>query len=349
MPAIVYLTAKGIGGYRSRLRSDTLWGALCWSIRELYGDAGLQGMLAAYPSGAGAFQLSSAFPWVKTERYGITHFLPHPLVQPPLSKEIPTEVGGIPEKAKAYFRKRKKVEAARKGYITWQQFAYHFGDGTPDLPAITAKIDSRAVTRNQIDRSRLGVLTEGDSGQLFHMNENFVRYTLPEGDRAQAHGLYFLLDGDSSMVLPALRLMESTGIGGDRTVGKGHFGIRWEADAYQLGDGGYALPRVANPNARVNLSIYNPDAKWKVLQDYEKAAASNAQQWQYKLDVRQGRTVLQGDYLQKSRLLFAEGSVFPRTDASPYPGINWDAGKHSLLTHKIHRYGHAFLLDIRLK
>lgn len=97
------------------------------------------------------------------------------------------------------------------------------------------------------------------------------------------------------------------------------------------------------------LKQYKDIAVLQTLKQYEDAAASDPRLWQYKLDARQGRTVLQGDYLQMGKLLFAEGSVFPPTDATPYPGCNWDSGTHSLLQHKIHRYGHAFLLDIRLK
>lgn len=367
MPKIVYLEARGRGAYRSRLRSDTLWGLLCWKMRQLAEALGDQGFdlgkfINAYgkEESAEAFFISSAFPWV--ERGGKrTHFLPAPIIQAPLFEHAAGVSWKNPAVAKSKLRERKAMEKKRKGWLSWQHFAYQFADGAaPDNARDQIWLKTVAITHNQIDRRRLGTFRAGDSGQLFHMNENYLEWSL-SGDSANEvdkHGLYFLLDGaDTSRVEGALRLLDTLGVGGDHRTGKGSFKIYVEPDVHQLtksdhlSQDQFSLPKVdaQSANARLSLSLYHPRNAPSELEVFDAAARQEPRFWQYRLEPRQGRNVHQGQVLQDGKLVFAEGSIFPLVaDQAPYPGENWRAGKHRL-GHDIYRFGHAFMLNIKLK
>lgn len=366
MPKIVYLEARGRGAYRSQLRSDTLWGMLCWRIRQMAEALGennfeLSRFIQSYKKAAPeSFYVSSAFPWIEQggER---THFLPSPIILPPLHEKVAAISWQNPTAAKNFMRERKGEEKRRKGWLSWQHFAYHFAGGSaPTVGHAQVQRRTLAVTHNQIDRRRLGTFSENENGQLFHMNENYLDWSAIDATKGAVdrHGLYFLLAGeDTSRVEGALRLLDTLGMGGDRRTGKGSFRIYVEPDVYDLQKSTYlkqaqfSLPHVstADANARLNLSLYHPHCGQDELQAYEGAAEKEGRFWQYRLEARQGRNVHQGQVLQDGKLLFTEGSVFPMiVDQKPYPGQNWQAGKHRM-GHDIFRFGHAFLLNIKLK
>ncbi|MEM1216711.1 MAG: hypothetical protein AAGJ82_13540 [Bacteroidota bacterium] len=347
MAKIVYLEARGNGSFRSKLRSDTLWGMLCWTLRKLEGDNfDFATFFESYTSDtvAGNFYLSSAYPWVETADGKRTHFLPNPLDQPPLKDEPST---GSPRAIKAAFRRRKQTDKRKKGFLSWEQFDYSYGSGNE--PALAAwqegvALRTQAVTHNQIDRRRLGTFTENDNGQLFHMNENY--YDFGGVAAVKKHGLYFLLSGDTPRAEAALRLLDTTGFGGDSSIGKGSFQVDIHPDAHQL-EGQFSLPKLTDneANARLNLALYCPKNAVE-LQDFD--GQTDPRFWQYKLETRQGRNVQSSSVLQDEKLLFSEGSIFPKVNSNHHPGTNWLAGKHSRLGHDIYRYGHAFLLNIKL-
>lgn len=62
---IVYLKPRS--SYRPAMRSDTLWGAICWEMHMLYGEEKLKKFIACYASDhdrAEGIYLSSAFPYL---------------------------------------------------------------------------------------------------------------------------------------------------------------------------------------------------------------------------------------------------------------------------------------------
>lgn len=65
-------------------------------------------------------------------------------------------------------------------------------------------------------------------------------------------GLYFIVEGDTSKIKPALGLLQSEGIGTDRNVGNGYF--EYEEDSLEL-----ELP--ANGNYSLALSSFIPESK----------------------------------------------------------------------------------------
>ncbi len=84
---IIYL--KPLGGYASDMRSDTLWGMLCWGIRHLWGEPALTKFLENCEAGKPPFVISSAFPYkypydLKTKMHSDkpVPFFPNPLPFP---------------------------------------------------------------------------------------------------------------------------------------------------------------------------------------------------------------------------------------------------------------------------
>lgn len=98
------------------------------------------------------------------------------------------------------------------------------------------------VQRNAVDRVA-GATAEG---LLFHESQFFYHRGLA--------GLWFVARADAKAwgwLEAAFRYLQDTGLGGKRTVGKGHFTFRWfKSDT--------ALPQVKNPDAFINLSPYVP-------------------------------------------------------------------------------------------
>ncbi|MDI6916955.1 MAG: hypothetical protein QMC80_04070 [Thermoplasmatales archaeon] len=69
----------------SRIHSDTLFGAICWSIRQIYDKETLENILEKFKNGKPPFLLSSTYPYIGNGEK--KHFLPKP-IQKPLRKEV---------------------------------------------------------------------------------------------------------------------------------------------------------------------------------------------------------------------------------------------------------------------
>ena len=75
---IIFLKPKST--YRTPLRSDSLWGLLCWGIRFIHGNDDLKSFLDRCIAGEPDFILSSTFPYIdingKKELYYPRPYLP---------------------------------------------------------------------------------------------------------------------------------------------------------------------------------------------------------------------------------------------------------------------------------
>ncbi len=338
--SIVYLRPQGPGLFRSGLRSDTLWGALCWAIRMVYknGDAVLNNLLDAYAipdNTSGAFYLSSAFPFVFSQDEAKYHFLPHPFE--PYRNQEPEAIPTGPSAQKNMLRDEKRRQKQLK-WIAWEVFSARFcGDDRNTAPSFSPIIGTRAMTHNSIDRTRLGTIETQNGGLLFHTNENYLSIEGRGDLSGWESGLYFLVKGNFSILEPALRFLEHFGIAGDRGTGKGHFRIDWEE---------VKIPESPEPNARFCLSLYHPSES--EAGDLDK---STDRVFRYQLADRQGRHLMERDYLQNGYFCFGEGSVFPiLPNSKQFPGKNIEvrAEDRSSDIHRVHRYGHAFMLDIKI-
>lgn len=277
----VYLKPKG--SFVSPIHSDTLFGGICWAIRVIYGARPLEEMLAAF-NGHPKFVLSSAFPYL---RHGdqLVRFFPKPQL-PDLKSGIVEELANekaktddtsslafkravltVVEKLKSlknasYVSERlfreivlgqtdmKELHNRLKGQGSASQdiemlgnVLITMGEREPIDPDGEVKVLLREadVQRNQIDR----VAGSTVEGLLFFDKQTFLRRDIT--------GLWFVLRTDElDFLKPALRYLEDTGIGGERTVGKGHFEIPL-GEIEQI-----SLPEADTPNSYIALSRYLP-------------------------------------------------------------------------------------------
>ncbi|MFQ6056976.1 MAG: hypothetical protein ACE5J3_13470, partial [Methanosarcinales archaeon] len=91
----IYLKPRSAFPYP--LHSDTIFGALCVGIQELYGNDKLENLLNNFEN-AIPFLVSSAFPFIEANNKRV-HFFPNPITKPPKLENL--EVKKL-KKAKAY-------------------------------------------------------------------------------------------------------------------------------------------------------------------------------------------------------------------------------------------------------
>ncbi len=275
----VYLRPRGT--LASEIGSDTLFGAICWAIRALYGASRLREMLLGFNDGP-PFVLSSAFPYL--ERGGErVRFFPRPLLAKLKSEQVDSlakkrsrpawgplahkhavvEVIERAKKLEVPFVSERLFDQIVRGEVNTETLFGRLKErGTreddiewavegvlitkSERERIDPEIEHRAfwqtmdVQHNQIDRVA-GATVEG---RLFLIQETLFSRGLA--------GLWFALrTNELDLVRSALRYLEDTGIGGKRTVGKGHFAI---VDIEET-----RLPEAEDGfNAFVSLSRYLP-------------------------------------------------------------------------------------------
>lgn len=336
---IIYL--KPLSGYATPLRSDTLWGLLCWGIRHLWGEEGKEGLTAfldACNKSNPPFVVSSAFPCKRYNKDWIP-FFPNPL---------PFPDGHDDDKAEAALNaKLRKQYKKAFSYVNLDDFtnilhgtltAKHLRQRLRDIheeeerlkeeakrtgkPKKERKISSVekdqtapydenfSMTHNTIDRLRGGTLNlpvtggaQGDiAGQLFHSTEFYWSDKYADPNQDSNTGIFFLADGpDTSKLEAVLRLYRHWGFGADRTSGKGFFDVEIFDD--------FAFPEISDANAMLNLSLFRPKPDELKAMD---ALPADDPRFRYRIELREGWVGGDGIYLPKTPYrYFAEGSVFP--------------------------------------
>ena len=218
---IVYLTPES--NIRTILRSDTLWGTICWGIRYIYGNKALKDFIESYINSKPEFIISSTFPFCKQED-SITEFFPRPLI--PLTFSNDNDYQKREEKIiKA--KERKKLKSIK--YLPKDDFIKIIIGQFSLLEVLdqlvqkgteikTPSLKSISMTHNTIDRLKNGTLELNGVGQLFHSEDLFFT---PSDEFSS--GLYFLAEGDTTKLDAVLRLFTHIGLGGDRNIGKGYY------------------------------------------------------------------------------------------------------------------------------
>lgn len=328
---IAYLHPKT--SYRTPLRSDTLWGQICWAIRMVYDNDTLETLLEQYrqPDSAPEDKIfvSSAFPFVE-QSDEVHRFLPHPLMEIPM--EAPETMAGKSfTEIRHLLRKKKKVR--KRKFISEQAFLYAFAGKEGNIQRVKApREEVVAMAHNTIDRLRGATLEKDGGGQLFHTNERFLL-----SEKNTRSGLYILYSGDTEKVEAALRFLSHFGFGGDRSIGKGHFSVVFDDYTYQS---------PTDANAQVTLSLFNP-----MEAERQSIERSTSRFLNYRMETRLGKGSLWASNPKKdSVVVFTEGSVFPLEDGPEgnFPGYIVPVGDHPA-GHKIWHYGHGFMLNIKIK
>lgn len=281
----VYLRPKT--SFVSCIGSDTLFGALCWAVRALSRVEGLEGMLKQFRTASAAdalfpFVVSSAFPFLHDNSARVRLY-----PKPPIPELTSEQVRALAEHEKqrgsglrpfrratvAVVEKAKRVKSAAyvseelfTGIVRGETDTYHLCEGLVErgaadsdiidwgkslithgeLKSVQAeRLDAFAVEgdvqRNEIERVALATV----EGRLFFTHETFLH-------RERAGLWFFLRIDDLGAIKPLLRYLADTGIGGDRSAGKGHFDIPLN-EIHQ-----HSLPIADVPDCFINLSRYIP-------------------------------------------------------------------------------------------
>lgn len=274
----VYLTPRG--SLASELGSDTLFGAVCWGIRVL-GLADLEQLLKGF-SKETLFAFSSPCPWVQRNGYGV-RFYPRP-VMPELSLE---ELDQLAQERQSERRKwtsqEAKIEVVEKGKrlkeaeFVSESLLAEIVKGEVDTPGLLRRLVPSGYKDSHIEMAGLALITFPERRPLQNHGKlalsslrDTQRNQIDRMAGATAEGLLFVQAQTffqagvglwclvrcekvtmDTLIRPALRYLEDTGLGADRTVGKGHFDISVD-EAPTLPDAGQ------DANAVIMLSRYLP-------------------------------------------------------------------------------------------
>lgn len=367
---VIYL--QPLSGYATPLRSDTLWGMLCWGIRHLWGEQELVQFLDACKAGQPPFVISSAFPYKQYKDEEPVLFFRNPLHFPEV-----TEQELEPAMENAHLRKVYKEKFA---YVNGEDFgkilkgelkagnlcdrlreivkaeealeaeAKKSGkrkkERTPSREEIrqtAPRFEDFSMTHNTIDRLRGGTLNLPDEttgepkGQLFHSPEIYWSDPFSEEKSPSTTGIFFLADGkDMSKLESVLRLFRHWGFGADRSSGKGFFDFNIQEN--------FALPQPAAPDAMLNLSLFRPSkSELNVIDGFP----HEDERFQYRIELRQGYLGHYRVERQKTaHRYFTEGSVFP---SIPLREQRWLGGlvKQFDTPHEVWDNGFGFMVNLK--
>jgi len=235
------VTLKPRGPVEAFPSSDTLFGAVCWGIRRLYGKERLLELLEGFEAHPWRFILSSAFPRLD----GSVLCFPRPASSGARGSELASLAGD----------KKGQVQAAGN-YKTFQKFPYV-------TAGVLALLRESLGEFGLFQRYGKDIL---DTGDILHLRgelkeeegkvplwkkataqknsiDRFTWSTTPGGETFYTQeislspraGLYFFLRTDAlESLLPVLRYLEDSGIGGNRSVGRGFYKIEVEVPPADL-------------------------------------------------------------------------------------------------------------------
>ena len=321
--APVHFGLEGIGQERleHRMRSDSLWGAVIQKWLLLFDDDADD--LCLHPP----FHVSSTFPVIG----GVAFFpLPVGAVDHLISESAGSDRPEVSVKdlkkirflAEPLFNRVVSGSAMTFADIRGGMVFPKPSDEDDSAPAHT----SSAVThrpRLEVDRLRGG----GVEGQFFYCSEQFFK---------SDSGLFFLGtfedDEARAKLEAALRLLADSGLGADRSVGRGYFTFSVQP---------YKPPKVSGANSFLLLSLFHPREEEVDAGVLESPAA-------YSLVKRYGHAASHGTtrFRRHDLWMLEEGSVVgtrPEGDIVTVLERSDELG----IPHNVYRNGRAFYLPIR--
>lgn len=314
-------------------RSDSLFGALCSTVREGWGDATLVRLLDAVRAGDGApFLLSSCFPYA-----GDVLFFPRPMV--PLAGPPSLDAG----------KRLKHVRfVSRDVFSAWLSGADLAGESGPAAFVAGGRAWTTAAERAGLV-ARFG---EGGADEVppLWSTGDVPRVTIDRATSASAIyrvgrltfragcGLYFLVAWRDQALRPlveaALHVLGDAGLGGRRSAGNGQF--------RPLPPVPLDLPAPDDADALLTLALYWPT-------EAELRSGVLAGPARYDLVVRQGWTSSPDARALRRRevRMLVEGSVMRAPPDATLGGLV-DVTPAGFVAHPVYRYGLAFPLPVRV-
>ena len=338
---IIYLTPQST--FITDLRSDTLWGIICWAIRNLYGNKELESFINSYQSEKPEFIISSAFPFTINKNEDKIPCFPRPIL--PLKKFMPPDINKTTSEKVADVSLRKKIKKVT--LLKKELFEKYINGSLNNDYIISAikdevqsifppKLETESITHNRINRIKGGTLKIDEADQLFHSTEMYFANE-NEGEIKHGAGLFFLAKGNIEKLKTALRWLSHVGIGGDRSTGKGFF--KFEVEDFSLNE-------PADYNSVTNISLYYPAKE-------ELQLFKNNMYFNYQLEERQGYIgFLKYQKFDKlPTMMFKEGSVFNAINNHIQYGSNTIvklADEKAGLFHNVYQYGLGFMIKMKI-
>lgn len=330
---------KPQSSFRTELRSDTLWGLLMVAIKNVYSENFLEECLEQFNSGKPPFFISSAFYYAHNnvqDNREKTYYFPKPLFK---TFELAEETSA---NAKSYrkhleklknFKKKNQVDLNTfESIINGEKSELDlYNEFNPETEILQGQYSKKEIITKKASLDRLTTSTreENGRGQLFSMNEIY----LEDG------GLFFLVDGDTSILEPALRFLHHYGFGADSSNGKGHFSLT--DPIFQE----FTIRQPEDKKHWVNLGVYSPDLT--EIEHYK----NNQGDVFYSLEQRTGKVGVTffetGDVFKDSVVCFGEGSVFPVINGKKHYGRVNKVKEFGIKN--IYQFGIAFRINANIR
>ncbi|MBT9142121.1 MAG: CRISPR type III-associated RAMP protein Csm4 [Syntrophomonadaceae bacterium] len=323
--AIYFLPHGSLSG--EEIGSDTLFGAVCWAI-EILKLKDISEMLKGFETHP-LFAFSSAFPFWSYNGC-LTRFYPNPLL-PGLS---PDQVNRLAEE-EPKLKVIEKAKIIKKSAWVSEALFFEIVRGECDLEGLCHRLVHRGAHPRDVEKQGLFLMSyeERTRLQMFERLQPLKSCDVPRNqiDRVQgttAEGLLFTdsqlffargaglwclmrAEGETveALIRPAFRYLADTGIGGERTVGKGHFNIKIE-EAPSPPDTGESA------NSLLTLSYYLPAGGELQLDLVGYAGYNLVHRWARRESKFPQASAGQTSPPVYKRLvrLFAPGSIFPLTE-----------------------------------
>ena len=316
-----------LGNSQKIIQSDTLYAALMSCLAKNGEDLPEDGELG--------FTVSSLFPYFQKDKDSSpVYFLPIPM------QSRQADLADV-TKAKTV----KKVQWIDSNLYSSVLSGESLFDGTDSyIPYIQGNYlttyelpedinGSKEFVRSEVSqRVTLMSRTGEEDAKPFYVDKILFRYDA---------GLYFIVEGDTSLLEKALHLLSLEGIGTDRNVGYGFF--EYTADTLSID-----LPKEANH--QLSLSLLIPESK----EQLEMLLNSECVAYDF---VRRGGWITTYPYmtLRKNAIYgFVPGSVFRKDEGESATVIGKivDLKPETVdveITHHVWRNGKAIMLPIELK
>jgi len=314
--------------FQSFPSSDTLFGAICWGIRRLYGNDKLQEILRRLDTDSPAFVLSSAYPLLENGGNVSVPCYPKPISAGLKTADIEDVAKDIKEKdiksamvdVITMYKKFKKTEYISESLLLdmingigerslferyHKEDINHVGSMLmttkehnsiwKDLNQLSFKIST--VQKNSIDRL---TMSTGGEGQTFYQ---------PEISASEIFKLYFLIKtSDIDFLIPVFKYLEDRGIGGNRSTGKGSFKIECIGEKI--------FPDISKAHTFICLSRFipsNKEIKWDSNNNYYEI-------FPYRSKV-ESEGEFKGEDVWKDKVMYVkEGSVLDAMMQKPFYG-----------------------------
>jgi CRISPR-associated protein Csm4 len=309
-----HLGERGIGleETSTMAHSDTLFGAICWAWKLLYGEEDLIELLKQYHHAKPPFLISSTFPFIDK-----ILLLPKPLD------------GLGPAGLEKDIRKASLVSVAIfQSLAQGKKLPSHeIFPGDPGGVIITP--EEATIIRKLIGSNPAWTLNEAPRVTLDRDTRQSEIYYAGDLRFMKDCGLYMLVNFlDKSYITKlegALRLLGDEGLGGERSSGRGFFTL--DKDSISLGSD--------DGNKAVLLSLYRPTQE----------ETNDLVRSSYSLVPRRGWVAGKSDKRKKSLRMLAEGSVIPFSPGKVKGSfVNVGTGEEK----KICSYGLAFQAPVRM-